>query len=93
MYSVTTGCVVGCNSVFIHELGHNMGNAHDRATDAAQGNGVVDGGVFRIHSATIFAQVGPLTCNPDLPAANGGCGPSNLPQCSISSTDDIWARS
>jgi len=89
MYSVTTGCVVGCDSVFIHELGHNMGNAHDRATDAAQGNGVVDGGAFPYSFGHYFCASGVLTCNPDLPAASGGCGPSNLPQCSTSSTNNM----
>src|SRR5688572_18506571 len=34
MYSVTTGCLASCESVFIHEVGHNMGNHHDRYTAA-----------------------------------------------------------
>src|SRR5688572_11061355 len=50
LYSVTTGCVAGCESVFIHEVGHNMGNKHDRYTDAFQ-RGVVPSGPH-FHTAT-----------------------------------------
>ncbi len=31
VFSVTTGCPRGCDVVFIHEIGHNMGGVHDRA--------------------------------------------------------------
>ncbi|MBL8524949.1 MAG: Ig-like domain repeat protein [Betaproteobacteria bacterium] len=89
MYSVTTGCVVGCDSVLMHEMGHNMGNAHDRATDAAQGDGVIDGGVFSYSFGHYFCASGALTCNPNLSAANGGCGPANLPQCSTTSNNNV----
>lgn len=41
--SVTNGqfCLTG---TFAHELGHNMGNAHDRATSSGSGTGSVNGG-------------------------------------------------
>lgn len=41
--TVTNGmyCLTG---TFAHELGHNMGNAHDRATSSGSGNGSVAGG-------------------------------------------------
>ena len=38
MFSVTTGCVRGCDNVLIHEIGHNMGGAHDRANAGTPGN-------------------------------------------------------
>ncbi len=38
MYSVTTGCVRGCDVVLIHEIGHNMGGAHDRANAGTPGS-------------------------------------------------------
>jgi Metallo-peptidase family M12/Calx-beta domain/Repeat of unknown function (DUF5648) len=37
MFSVTTGCVRGCDVVLIHEIGHNMGGAHDRANAGTPG--------------------------------------------------------
>jgi peptidyl-Asp metalloendopeptidase len=41
MYSVTGMCnFSGCDSVFAHELGHNMGLLHDRANSGAAGSTV-----------------------------------------------------
>jgi hypothetical protein len=91
MYSVTTGCVVGCDSVLIHEMGHNMGNKHDRATAAYQAGGIADsslsGGAFPYSFGHFFCNSGSLTCNPNLPAASGGC--TTQPACSASSTNNI----
>jgi Metallo-peptidase family M12B Reprolysin-like/Calx-beta domain/Repeat of unknown function (DUF5648) len=38
MFSVTTGCPRGCDVVFIHEIGHNMGAVHDRANAGTPGS-------------------------------------------------------
>ena len=94
MYSVSTGCVVGCDSLFIHELGHNMGNAHDRATAAAQEDGdIAQGeGAFPYSFGHYFCAIGgatALTCNPNVPQASGGCGPANLPSCLNPSPNNI----
>lgn len=81
MYSVTTGCVLGCESVFIHELGHNMGNQHDRATQAwqnlQQGGGLPGTGPGDYGYGYAFCQAGlPYTCNPEVA---GGC--TAQPEC------------
>ena len=34
MYSTVQGCWGGCQYIWTHEVGHNMGNMHDRATHA-----------------------------------------------------------
>lgn len=85
-YSVVTGCVVGCNSVFIHELGHNMGNAHDRATAAYQAGGVASppSGAYPYSFGNYFCVAG-LTCNPNLPSGSGGC--ATQPACATSNND------
>jgi hypothetical protein len=89
MYSVTTGCVVGCDSVFIHELGHNMGNAHDRATAAFQAGGVANPGpgAFPYSFGHFVCASGQLTCNPNLPSASGGC--ATQPTCTTSNSGNI----
>lgn len=85
MYSVTTGCTAGCDSVFIHELGHNMGNAHDRATAAYQsGNPNPSAGAFPYSFGHYFCASGVLTCNPFVA---GGCG--TQPQCSTTSNNNV----
>ena len=95
LYSVVTGCVAGCDSVFIHELGHNMGNAHDRATAAAQQGGTSspNQGAYPYSFGYYFCfNGGPnngLTCNPFVP---GGCGVAPniiLPQCAAPSVNDF----
>ena len=91
MYSVVTGCTAGCDSVFIHELGHNMGNAHDRATAAAQEGGTPtpQSGANPYAFGHYFCANGTLTCNPFV---IGGCGVSpniTLPRCAVSSPNDI----
>ena len=84
MYSVTTGCVAGCDSVFIHELGHNMGNAHDKATAAYQwgGDPSPPAGAYPYSFGHFFCASGLLTCNPNLPPGMGGC--NTQPRCSAS---------
>jgi hypothetical protein len=83
MYSTVQGCVSGCESVWIHELGHNMGNWHDRATAAYQsGGGTSYNGVAGYSFGFPFCKSGALTCNPFIAnGAGGGCG-SDQPECS-----------
>ncbi|MGH7186060.1 MAG: Calx-beta domain-containing protein, partial [Pseudomonadota bacterium] len=83
MYSVTQGCVRGCESVFIHEVGHNMGNNHDRATVQWQAGGVANPSpspstAFSFGLA--FCKSNALNCNPTVPPGSGGC--STNPECS-----------
>lgn len=93
MYSVTNGCVLGCDSVFIHELGHNMGNAHDRATAAfqdtadASGNKVANPGAFPYSFGHFYCVSGTLTCNPNLDSAHTGC--AIQPTCSTSNANNM----
>jgi len=77
-YSVNNFCASGCEGIFAHELGHNMGNAHDRATVARDNGGVVSGtnGVFN-YSYGHYDCINGLTCNPFVA---GGC-PSTYAQC------------
>ncbi len=91
MYSVTTGCVAGCESVFIHEVGHNMGNMHDRHTASWQEGGTPTPpqGAFPYSYGYAFCLSGSLTCNPTVP---GGC--ASQPECSpnsVSNFSDIMA--
>ena len=96
MYSVTTGCLKACESVFIHELGHNMGNAHDRSTVAWQAGGTSSygGGAFPYSFGYAFCKSGALSCNPELPPTGGGCAADSQPECSTqdaSNFGDIMA--
>jgi len=79
MYSVTTGCVTGCESVFIHEVGHNMGNSHDRRTASWQANAGL--GYTSIAATSsfgyAFCKTGTFSCNAFTP---NGCG-GNQPEC------------
>jgi hypothetical protein len=81
MYSVTTGCVLGCESVFIHEVGHNMGNMHDRATTAWQdgGKSTYSQGAYPYSYGHVYCASGALSCNPYVA---GGC--ASQPECSTS---------
>lgn len=94
MYSVTTGCMSYCENVFIHELGHNMGNAHDRATAAWQDGGVPNPqtGSYSYSFGYYFCNGGisaaALSCNPFVPpgtlASGGnpaGCAANQQPEC------------
>jgi hypothetical protein len=86
MYSVTTGCVEGCESVFIHEVGHNMGSRHDRNTVAWQSGGTA---TLPAGYAYGFAScaAGGLTCNTDLPnGAVGACTANQQPECAVVGT-------
>jgi hypothetical protein len=97
MYSVVTGCVAGCESVFIHELGHNMGNMHDRATTAWQAGGTTtySAGAQPYAYGYAFCKSGALTCDPTLTNGTAGACPSaNQPECSTtdaSNFSDIMA--
>jgi hypothetical protein len=92
MYSVTKGCVRGCEAVAIHEFGHNMGNQHDRHTTAWQAGGVaaddVPPGAFSYSFGYAYCHNGTLSCNPNLAPASGGCAAASQPQCSDASDDN-----
>jgi uncharacterized repeat protein (TIGR01451 family) len=84
-YSVINHCALGCELHFAHELGHNMGNAHDRATVARDNNGVVaTEGVFS-YSFGHYDCANGLTCNPFVP---GGC-PVAYAQCAAAPAGDF----
>ena len=86
MYSVTTGCVLGCELVFIHEVGHNMGNKHDRDTASWQAGGTTSPpiGLFNYSFGYRYCSSGEPTCNPALPngplpaCTTAGPGPACL---------------
>ena len=91
LYSVVTGCVVGCNVVFMHEIGHNLGNNHDRATEAASAGGTPNpaGGAFSYSFGHYYCASGSLTCNPFVV---GGCGTGaniTLPQCTTNNVNNV----
>jgi hypothetical protein len=71
MYSVVTGCLASCESVWIHEVGHNMGNHHDRYTAAWQNSGLPSGSAY----GYAFCKSGALNCLPDIAGGTpGACG-------------------
>lgn len=83
MYSVVTGCVFGCEAVFIHELGHSMGNNHDRATEAfQQGTTTPFSGGNPDAFGHFYCEAG-LNCNPLL----GAC--SVQPKCNSTTANNI----
>ncbi|HUR20444.1 MAG TPA: Calx-beta domain-containing protein, partial [Vicinamibacterales bacterium] len=85
LYSTIHGCVAGCESVQIHEWGHNMGNHHDRATSAWQDDGVAPpAGPGSIAYGYAFCKSGALSCNPNLAPSAGGCASGSQPECSAS---------
>ncbi len=81
MYSVMTGCTASCDWVWVHELGHNFGSAHDRATNAWENGGSNVPGAFS-YSYGYYSCAGgrlALTCN----AFSGGCPDTGgEPECS-----------
>ena len=82
MYSVTDGCVRGCEWVIIHEIGHNMGNMHDRSTSSWQNNGSAtapEDGSYPYSFGYYTCAGGTLSCNPNVP---GGCPALQQPECS-----------
>lgn len=94
LYSITTGCTLGCDHVFAHELGHNMGNAHDQATAAWQAGGVATppSGAYPYSFGSFYCSNG-LSCDPYRPESSGGCRNSTMffdgPQCTSYSTDNF----
>ena len=96
MYSVTTGCVAACENVWIHELGHNMGNMHDRATVAWQagGTGTYGTGANAYSYGYAFCKSGLLSCNPLIPNGTAGaCQPTSSsnaqPECSTNDASNF----
>jgi hypothetical protein len=91
MYSVTTGCLTSCESVFIHELGHNMGLMHDRATAAWQrgGTSAYGQGAFSYGFGYAYCASGALSCNPLLPPTSGGCPAATQPECSVNNANNF----
>ncbi len=74
-YSVSNYCASGCESIFTHELGHNMGNAHDRATVAFDNGGTLPplSGTFA-YSYGHYDCINGLSCNPFVARGSpGGC--------------------
>jgi hypothetical protein len=67
-YSVNNGCRLGCGGLLAHEMGHNMGNMHDPATDG-DGTTTLYPGVFP-YSFGYYSCANGLTCNPWV---SGGC--------------------
>jgi hypothetical protein len=67
-YSVNNGCLLGCGGLLAHEMGHNMGNMHDPATDS-DGTTTLYPGVFP-YSFGYYSCANGLTCNPWV---SGGC--------------------
>ena len=89
MYSVTEGCMQACESVFIHEVGHNMGNSHDRRTAAWQAGGTSNyfnnaGSAF----GYAYCSSGAYTCNAFITNGTPGACPANSqPECSTGPAD------
>jgi hypothetical protein len=78
--SVVDECDTGCEVTFAHELGHDMGNGHDRATTAYGTGGTIPtsgaaAGVFP-YSYGHYDCTNGLTCDPFTP---GDC--NDFPVC------------
>ena len=84
--SVNNGCARGCQATLAHELGHNMGNVHDRATVARDANGTMPlpQGVFP-YSYGHYSCSGGLTCNPFVP---DGCS-AGYADCAAKNANDF----
>ena len=93
MYSSVTGCTQGCDWLWVHELGHNMGNAHDRATVAwevsafnqpeSKGSFDYSYGFYTCDGAIDDTA---LSC----PAFGGGCTTAE-PQCKVTNAGRNFA--
>jgi hypothetical protein len=86
MYSAMTGCTMSCDWVWVHEVGHNFGSAHDRATNAWENNGANVPGSFPYSYGYYSCSGGSLalTCNP----FNGSCTTAGTePDCNSSASN------
>jgi hypothetical protein len=83
MYSTVKGCVSGCESVWIHEVGHNMGDLHDRRTSAWQNLASYTSASAGFNFGYAFCKSGAYTCNAFV---SGGC--ASQPECSPDSPPD-----
>ena len=84
-YSVNNFCASGCEGIFAHELGHNMGNHHDPATIAFDNNGAVsETGVFSF-SYGYYSCATALTCNPFVP----GTACTSYAECAGNDANDF----
>jgi hypothetical protein len=92
-YSVSNFCVQGCEGIVTHEIGHNMGDHHDRATIFYDSQtlpaSLDDSGVFP-YSYGMYSCNGvntgfaALTCDPSVrPFGSGGsaCPVGQRPSC------------
>ena len=92
MYSVTTGCMQSCESVFIHEVGHNMGNSHDRATAAWQNGG---NNTYFQNATNAFGYAychpsGALSCNAFITNGTpGACAAGTQPECATTDAQNF----
>src|SRR6185369_12677833 len=73
-----------CESVFIHEVGHNMGNKHDRYTNAFQTGG--SNGAFSYSYGYVYCGSGALTCTPNIVAGTPGTCTTTQPECASGTT-------
>ncbi|HZZ92470.1 MAG TPA: Ig-like domain repeat protein [Usitatibacter sp.] len=86
MYSVMTGCTMSCDWVWVHELGHNFGNAHDRATNAWENGGTNVAGAFPYSFGYYHCDGGQLALS--CAAFSGGCT-GGEPECSSPGGNDF----
>jgi hypothetical protein len=79
-FSVNNYCAGGCEGIFAHELGHNMGNSHDPATQAYDNAGTFNaaGGTFTFSFGHYDCANG-LTCDPFTPGSGCNDGINPLP--------------
>ena len=84
-YSVNNFCASGCEGIFAHEVGHNMGMHHDPGTVAQDANGALPlgTGVFSF-AYGYYSCAGGTTCNPYTP---GGC--PDYAQCAGNNANDF----
>jgi len=86
MYSVMTGCTASCDWVWVHELGHNFGSAHDRATNAWENNGANIPGAYSYSYGYYSCSGGRLALS--CAAFSGGCT-GGEPECSAAWGNDF----
>ncbi|QJR12850.1 hypothetical protein DSM104443_03944 [Usitatibacter rugosus] len=82
LYSVVAGCVRGCEDIHAHELGHNMGNNHDRATEQYDQRTASPIGTTTYSFGYAYCAAGGLSCDPSLPRTPPSAGScTGYPEC------------